>query len=233
MSMISADRLNTLKAKVKAECLRRQYTGSVAAYGGAAYDYTVAPATGGVARKEHYEKLAVPMNAINATDTPATDGARIISESEIAAMETKVAAYALRSIYDTSGTDCSASCTGMCYSCTSCTSCSGCSGCGDACTGCTGCGGGCAGGCTSCSSCTGSCSDVCTGCSGCGSGCANQCTTGCNATCLGCSSCSGTCFGCSNTCTGGCKSGCSGTCTSCSGGCGASCTGTCSGGNTK
>lgn len=229
MSMISADRLNTLKAKVKAECLRRQYTGSVAAYGGTAYDYTVAPATGGVARKEHYEKLAVPMNAINATDTPATDGARIISESEIAAMETKVAAYAQRSIYDTSGTDCSASCTGMCYSCTSCTSCSGCSGCGDACTSCTGCSG-CSGSCTD--ACTGSCS----GCYGCGMGCATACTTGCTGctgTCQGCSSCSGTCFGCSDTCTGGCKWNCAGGCTSCSGGCGASCTGTCSGGNTK
>lgn len=167
MSIISANRINTLKAAVKAECQRRTYsTGSVAAYGGAAYDYTAVPASGKTILKEHYEKLAVPMHAINATSTPGTSGARIISEAEIAAMETKVASYKNRNYYDTTG-DCSASCSGLCFSCSSCTNCTSCT----SCSGCGGCDGSCVGSCGGCGDCTG-----CAGCSGCGSGCSFSCT---------------------------------------------------------
>ena len=39
-SIVDVDRLIKLKEKVKAECLRRKYTGSVSSYGGTSYDYT-------------------------------------------------------------------------------------------------------------------------------------------------------------------------------------------------
>ena len=55
-------------------------------------------------------------------------GKRVISEAELSAMEAKVAAWAARSITDTSGSDCKSGCTGACYT--------GCA------TGCTGCGSG-------------------------------------------------------------------------------------------
>jgi hypothetical protein len=41
-----SERITDLKALVKAECLRRAYTGSVASYGGADYDYIVSSAIG-------------------------------------------------------------------------------------------------------------------------------------------------------------------------------------------
>ena len=46
MAVLKSERLKTLKAKVKAEMLRRSKSGSVAAYGGADYDYSVAPGPG-------------------------------------------------------------------------------------------------------------------------------------------------------------------------------------------
>ena len=45
--------------------LRRNQSGSVAAYGGTAYDYTVKPAAGKVLLQEHLDKLHVPMSAVN------------------------------------------------------------------------------------------------------------------------------------------------------------------------
>jgi hypothetical protein len=47
MAAIEPTRYNNLKARIKAECQRRAYTGSVATYGGASYDYTTKPAKGG------------------------------------------------------------------------------------------------------------------------------------------------------------------------------------------
>ena len=60
MSVVKAERFTALKAKVKAEMLRRNQSGSVASYGGAAYDYTTAPAAGRTVRKEHRDKLIEP-----------------------------------------------------------------------------------------------------------------------------------------------------------------------------
>lgn len=166
MALITADRFNSLKAAVKAECQRRKYTGSVEAYGGTAYDYSVAPASGEIVTKEHSEKNVVPMNAINSSVFPIpTSYENIITETDIAAMETKVAAWATREVgsdADNSASDCAASCTGLCHSCT----------------------GNCVSGCTSCTSCTGTCEGGCQGgCGGCG-GCGN--CGGCGGDCANC-----------------------------------------------
>lgn len=215
MGVIKAERFTALKAKVKAECLRRSHSGSVAGYGGAAYDYTVVPAAGKAIRQEHRDKLTGPLSAINSNQISATSGAKTVSEAELSAMETKAAAWAARSVTDQSGSDCRSGCTGMCY--TGCTT--GCSGCGSGCPGsCSGCGSGCPNG---CSSCGGACSS---GCTGCGSGCSGDCD-GCDG-CSGCGSgCSGGCSGCGS----GCPTGCSGCSTGCSGcsGCGSGCPNTC------
>lgn len=208
MAVIKAERFTALKAKVKAECQRRNGSGSVASYGGADYDYAVTPAAGKTVRKEHRDKLTGPMSAINSDAVPATSGEKIIGENELKNMETRVAVWEARTKTDASGSDCKAGCTGMCYG--SCTE--GCTGCGSGCpTGCSGCGSGCPTGCSGCGS------GCPTGCSGCGSGC-----DGCSGSCSGCSgSCRGTCDGCD-----GC-SGCGNCDGSCTGECSSSCTGGC------
>lgn len=166
MALITADRFNSLKAAVKAECQRRKYTGSVEAYGGAAYDYSVTPAAGKTVGKEHSEKNVVPMNAINSGDFPIPPSyEKIITETDIAAMEAKVAAWASRGVgtaADNSASDCAASCTGLCHSCT-----------GQCVSGCSSCTGSCTGGCQGCTSCTGGCQS---GCGGCGYACGGDCS---------------------------------------------------------
>lgn len=204
MGLIDSAKLNDLKARVKKECNRRNMTGSVAAYAGASYDYTVIPSDDSIALQEHYEKLAVPLNAINNKLQVDTSGNRIISESELNAMESLLTKLEARQYYDNSATDCSASCTGMCYSCTGtcsggCTGCNGCSGCGGTCS----------------YDCGGSCDDLCA--MNCGyDGCVGQCILVCYGSCEG---------GCIVDCAGSCGDGCAGSCgTGCS-----FCSGTCSG----
>ena len=196
MAVISAERFTALKAKVKAEMLRRNQSGSVAEYGGAAYDYTNAPAAGRVIQKEHIEKLTGPMRAVNPDLVPEPGG--IVTEAELSNLETRIMAWAQRGITDTSATDCKSGCTGTCY------------------TGCaTGCSGTCSAACRN--DCTGGCK---TGCSGsCGYACSNDCTGECGYACQGectdyCTGgCSGTCTDfCSSNCEGGCKGGCIGGC---------------------
>lgn len=215
MAMVDAARFRELKARVKAECLRRCYTGPVTEYGGADYEFHNRPEIKHIAEEEHYEKLAIPLNAINADKVPGVSGDRIISDSEMTKMEAAVTLFETRAMSDRTQGDCKTSCTGACY--TECsTSCSG--GCGTACTGtCTGsCDGRCHGGCT------GSCD---TGCRGCGNGCASTCYGTCSGGCKG--TCSMTCgnAGCVGSCMGLCYNGCV---TSCGGAC-STCGNTCSG----
>ena len=181
MAVLKAERFTTLKSKVKAEVLRRNRSGSVASYGGAAYDYKIQPAKGTVILQEHLDKLSVPLSAINSNAVPGKTGKRVLSEAELANMEAKVTAWSARSMTDRSGSDCKSGCTGTCYTgcATGCTGCgsgcpSGCSGCGSGCPNtCTGCGSGCP---SSCSACSAGCAN---GCTGCGSGCPNTCTENC------------------------------------------------------
>ncbi len=177
--MLVASRFSNLKAKIKAECQRRAYVGSVTSYAGSSYDYSAAPATDTIIKKEHYEKIAVPMNAI--TGDVVTDGARVVSDAELTAMETKVTTLSNISLgVSQANTGCNASCTGLCSTgcydsctgCTSCSSCTGCSGCGDGCTGCSGCS-------DSCTGCSGTCSAYCAGCGDGCTGCLGSCSSSC------------------------------------------------------
>lgn len=188
MGLIDSAKLNALKARVKKECSRRNRTGSVAAYAGKEYDYTVIPSDGVTILQEHYEKLAVPLNAINNKIQIDTDGDRIISEEELNSMEEMLTALEARKYYDNSATDCASSCTGMCYSCTG-TCSGGCTGC----TGCSGCGGSCS------YSCNSGCYELCS--VECGNdGCVGQCVISCSKGCVG--SCGAECTFCSGTCSG-------------------------------
>lgn len=180
--VITASDFISLKARIKAECERRAYNGSVASYATSAYDYTVTPTSGDVPLPEHFNKIIVPMNAIVNTGRQTTQSGFLVRQLK----SISDSLTALESIDATaSSSGCKASCTGLCQG--TCT------------TGCTGCTGGCDG------SCVASCSN------GCGSGCAFSCTGRCDTTCTGyCEeSCA---KNCESNCTGGCLVGCKGSC---------------------
>lgn len=168
----------SLKAEIKAEVQRRNQSGSTAAYAGAEYDYTVAPAPDTPIRGEHLQKVLEPMKAINPDGLPEYPGE--LKQSDVEAMETRVAAWKTRSMTDRSASDCKTGCTGTCFS-----NCS--TGCYTACSSCTGCSGGCQG----CGGCDSSCS----------ADCAYNCYQKCNNDCSGCGgTCSGGCQGCGGSC---------------------------------
>lgn len=189
--VISASAFTELKARIKAECSRRKYNGSVASYAGASYDYTVTPTTGDVPLPEHFNKIIVPLNAIiNTGMSQEASGDVVYQMSTISASLTT-----LENIGATAASSgCKASCTGLCQGT-----------CASACTtGCTG-------------ACKGTCKGTCTG--GCGSNCAGTCWAACFVNCD--TYCTDTCdsvcaFSCTADCAGGCKggclSGCMGTC---------------------
>lgn len=206
MAYIEAERFAALKARVKAECLRRCHTGSVAEYGGEKYEYTNSPTEDHTVDVEHYEKLALPLSKIHSEKVPSLDGRRIVFDEDITEFEAALTLFETRPMTDKTRGDCETSCTGACY---------------------TGCSGDCTGGCET--TCSGECQGSCTGC---GSGCANTCDGSCSGGCYGCGGnctggCSGSCDGSCSDCSGSCSGGCS---SSCSGGCKSSCTVTC--GNT-
>lgn len=203
---ISPERFSELKARVKAECLRRSKSGDISSYGGSAYDYSIQPTSHTIIRDEHRDKIAIPLNAIDSNKVPNQTGQNVVLESDITTMETFISALEIRGVEDKSGTDCRSGCTGLCYGCTG--SCTGT--CIGSCTGgCQGCRGTCIGSCQGCrGTCTGSCQgcrNTCTGsCTGCRGTCRGSCRGGCNTTCTG---------QCSRTCQGKCTSGCTGSCT--------------------
>ena len=215
-SIVDIDRLTKLKAKVKAECLRRKYTGSVENYGSSTYDFSNNPIVGGVIGREYYDKNATPLNAINNNLVPKaniTNAENVALNDEIYNMDYQVSAWMTTDKTNKDHSDCANSCTGLCLSCTgSCTS---------------GCSNTCRANCAN--DCTGVCGDGCTNsCRGCGSGCSGSCYGDCDGGCKG--TCSVTCGyeGCSGVCQEGCKSNCSGTCTTRCGRCGSnSCSGAC------
>lgn len=187
-----AQEMIDLKARVKAEMQRRKGNGSLVAYAGTDYDYTVDPAAGGQMLTEHVNKIVVPMNAITASGM--TEQAVGDQAMAMDGIDAKLTVYVAEPAQKNGTSSCSGACSGLCVS--SCFS-----SCGGSCsTGCGGCGD-CSGGCTG--NCNETCSNQCgsDGCSGnCGNNCKRDgCTAYCGMSCWGkCSSnCSG---GCENTC---------------------------------
>ena len=198
MAYIEAERFAELKARVKAECLRRCHTGSVAEYGGEKYEYTNSPTEDHTVDVEHYEKLALPLSKIHSEKVPSLDGRRIVFDEDITEFEAALTLFETRPMTDKTRGDCETSCTGACY---------------------TGCSGDCTGGCET--TCSGECQGSCTGC---GSGCANTCEGSCSGGCK--SSCTVTCgnTGCVGSCLGLCSAGCTTSCQTSCGYCGTNCT---------
>ena len=198
--LITAEKFNSLKEAVKLECERRTqqgyYGGSpVKDFAGSAYDYTSVPTSGQKILKEHYEKIAEPLNAINSDIFPNISGDKPILEQEFEYMDTFIQTYSTANLWSANQEDsgCKEGCTGLCAGY-----------CRDACTSC---GGICSSGCSSCSgTCRGTCSKTCTG------KCDTTCTHNCGGN--GCyESCDGTCTGeCSKTCTSDCAVYCGGDC---------------------
>lgn len=206
MAKISASRFTDLKARVKAECLRRHYSGSVSSYGGTAYDYSTPASTNGRIAKEHKDKNVTPLSAINSNTIPASmTNDDQLSDADVTKMESFVTVCERRSVSDSTGSDCRSGCTGLCRGCQ---------------TTCTGsCTGSCTGTCTR--ACANNCSGTCT--NACATGCANNCTGGCNTSCSGCGGdCGGTCQSCrycASSCNDDCTNGCPGGCSRSSSGC--------------
>ena len=174
-----AQEMVDLKARVKAEMQRRCRNGTLVAYAGTDYDYTVTPETGGQMLVEHVNKIVVPMNAI----TPSGMTERVVGDQAVAmdVMDAKLTAYSAEPMQKNATSSCSGACSGLCV-------------------------GGCW---NSCSGCGGACSHSCSGtCSGNCGGCDNTCTNGCKGGCSGCgpcTNCPGRCTGgCYTACTDGC-----------------------------
>ena len=187
-----AQEMIDLKARVKAEMQRRKGNGSLVAYAGTDYDYTVDPAAGGQMLTEHVNKIVVPMNAITASGM--TEQAVGDQAMAMDAIDAKLTVYVAEPAQKNATSSCSGACSGLCVS--SCYS-----SCGGSCSvGCGSCTGGCTG---SCGGCDETCSTQCgsDGCSGnCGSNCKTDgCTAYCGMSCWG--RCSSNCTdGCENTC---------------------------------
>lgn len=179
--ILASDFIN-LKARVKAECARRQFNGSVASYASSSYDYTIQPTDGGIPLPEHLNKIIIPLNAINDSGFNQTQKGYLVRNIESAQqLLTTLESIDVRA----SNSGCKSSCTGLCQ-------------------------GTCTGSCEN--GCTGTCSNGCTGCGGeCSTSCLNTCDGYCTDTCYGTciSSCTGSCY---EGCYSGCKSGCQGSC---------------------
>lgn len=162
--MMTAETVNQIKAKIKAELLRRNGHGSVASYADVSYDFLTIPATDNWVLTEQGQKTVNLLLKIEdygnlfrsekSSYIPSDFTESLLTELDRLSKETKTG-------LSTEVSSCRGDCTGLCIS--SCISqCNGCSGCTASCgTGCT----------TGCySNCTGSCNTNCT------SGCFSQCT---------------------------------------------------------
>lgn len=197
-----AQEMIDLKTRVKAEMQRRKGNGSLVAYAGTDYDYTVDPAAGGQMLTEHVNKIVVPMNAITASGM--TEQAIGDQAMAMDGIDAKLTVYVAEPAQKNGTSSCSGACSGLCVS--SCYN---------------SCGGSCSVGCGGCdTTCTGGCKTTCTG--ECDTTCNGYCRDSCNGGCSGgCEGCGGTCARtCSVNCSDGCTKTCKGTCT---GNCGSQC----------
>ena len=162
--MITAEKVIELKAKIKAEMLRRNGHGSLESYGGSSYDFTITPVKGELVKAEHGQKTVDLLLKIEDygdltlskqhSKIPSSFTEELLTEIDRLAGETKTG-------LSTEKSSCRGDCTGLCVG-----SCIG------KCNGCTGCTASCGTGCASGwkSGCTGSCNTNCTG------GCDTNCT---------------------------------------------------------
>lgn len=167
---ITAERLNELKAKVKAEMQRRnasEHNASLTGYAGTAWDFNAVPKPGEPITDEHVQKIIDPLLQVNdfLYDNSLKSNKSGLDESVYKAEQF---VESLKSIAKTaSNSGCRGSCTGLCAE-----SCSG------ACMGCTSCTGGCSSSCDK--FCSSNCGGGCNGCSGgCHAGCSSTCGSGC------------------------------------------------------
>lgn len=182
-----AQEMIDLKARIKAEMQRRNGNGSLVAYAGTDYDYTVDPAAGGQMLTEHVNKIVVPMNAITASGM--TEQAVGDQAMAMDGIDAKLTVYVTEPAQKNGTSSCSGACSGLCVSrCYN------------------SCGGSCSVGCGSCGGCDETCSNQC-GSDGCSGNCGNNCKTdGCTAYC------GMSCWGkCSSNCSGGCENTCKNT----------------------
>lgn len=169
-----AQEMVDLKARVKAEMQRRCRNGTLVAYAGTDYDYTVIPETGGKMLVEHVNKIVVPMNSI----TPSGMTERVVGDQAVAmdVMDAKLTSYSAEPMQKNATSSCSGACSGLCVG-----------GCWNSCSGC---GGSCSHSCSgTCSGNCGGCDDACQGstqqatCSSCKDGCTAYCGMSCWGTC--------------------------------------------------
>ena len=109
-----AQEMIDLKDRVKAEMQRRNGNGSLVAYAGTDYDYTVDPAAGGQMLTEHVNKIVVPMNAITASGmTEQAVGDQAMSMDGI---DAKLTVYVAEPAQKNGTSSCSGACSGLCVS---------------------------------------------------------------------------------------------------------------------
>ena len=160
---ILASEIVAIKARVKAEMLRRDKIGSLTAYGGSDYDFTVTPIAGNPILPEHFNKIIGPMNAMVDTGlSEVASGDPIPALDRLETLLTEAEGYSLTA----NSTNCNSSCSGLCVGTCQTTCGTGCS---------SSCSGGCAGGCND------ACADGCT--SNCGGSCSTNCVGGCKGSC--------------------------------------------------
>lgn len=221
-NFLTAEEMNTLKAKVKTEMQRRAYNGSMTGFASASYDFSATPTSGTKVTADQGKKVVEPL--LNIKDHGNLNTADLKTGSKIPSSFNYELLYYTDSLskepIDGATSSCRGACSGLCVG-TCGNTCSGCSSCSGGCTGSGGSGGsepgcnGCSGGCNGCygcrGSCSGDCSDVCAG------ACSGGCGGGCGGTCSGCAGCGGSC---SSSCTAKAKghgcTGCATTCSSCS-----------------
>lgn len=145
-----------------------------------------------MSKAEHYDKLSIPLNAIDKKGRRENSTNSRMIASDINNINTDLTSLEGKSMYaeNLNGTGCATSCTGLCFgNCTGiCTNtCSGCQGCTAACQ--NSCSGSCSG------DCSGGCNDTCQACGGgCTATCAAWCDKGdCTTGCQGPTACNTTC----------------------------------------
>ena len=182
--MLTAAQAIELKAKIKAEMLRRNGFGSLAEYGTSSYDFTENPTKDELIMTEHGQKTVDLLLKIEdygdltlsekGSLIPGSFSEVLLTEVDRLATEEKTG-ESVETVKDlfpdrtAEVSSCRGDCTGLCV---------------------------------------GSCTGLCNGCTGCTSTCGTGCASGCNTTCTG--GCQGNCKGSCNT---GCSTGCLSTCT--------------------